>query len=290
MRQRGLIGLVWLTNPSDSFAATRPDRPRLAIQLQIWVMVRPGHSRNLEPSREGAQIYAGKFIRRRAGCSGIVPGSFDPGEAPIGSRRRSTAGPAEVASLNQALKTAAAAPAPAARPSAPGRPDPGKVYDIKIGDGPIRGSKSAKITVVEWADFQCPFCVRVNPTLEKVAKEYGDKVRFSFKHLPLSMHSKARAAHQAAEAAHRQGKFWEMHDRIFAKPKDLSEETYLRYANEIGLRHRSIQEAISRLRRSGRRSMPIWRRRVNWAYLEHRASSSTAGFYPVHSPMGPLRA
>ena len=144
-------------------------------------------------------------------------------------------GSAQVAGLNQALKTAAAAPAPAARPSAPGRPDPAKVYDIKIGDGPIRGSKSAKITVVEWADFQCPFCVRVNPTLEKVTQEYGDKVRFSFKHLPLSMHSKARAAHQAAEAAHRQGKFWEMHDRIFEKPKDLSEETYLRYANEIGL-------------------------------------------------------
>jgi protein-disulfide isomerase len=144
-------------------------------------------------------------------------------------------GTAEVAGLNQALKTAAAAPAPAARPSGPSRPDPGKVYDIKIGDGPVRGSESAKITIVEWADFQCPFCVRVTPTLEKVAAEYGDKVRFGFKHLPLSMHSKARAAHQAAEAAHRQGKFWEMHDRIFASPKDLSEETYLRYANEIGL-------------------------------------------------------
>ena len=144
-------------------------------------------------------------------------------------------GSAQVAGLNQALKTAAAAPAPAARPSAPGRPDPSKVYDIEVGDSPVRGSESAEITIVEWADFQCPFCVRVNPTLEKVAQEYGDKVRFSFKHLPLSMHSKARAAHQAAEAAHRQGKFWEMHDRIFASPKDLSEETYLRYANEIGL-------------------------------------------------------
>ena len=144
-------------------------------------------------------------------------------------------GSAQVAGLNQALKTAAAAPAPAARPSAPGRPDPSKVYDIEVGDSPVRGSESAEITIVEWADFQCPFCVRVNPTLERVTKEYGDKVRFSFKHLPLSMHSKARAAHQAAEAAHRQGKFWEMHDRIFAKPKDLSEETYLRYANEIGL-------------------------------------------------------
>ncbi len=144
-------------------------------------------------------------------------------------------GSAEIAGLNQALKTAAVAPAPAARPSAPGRPDPEKVYEIEIGDAPIRGAESAKVTVVEWADFQCPFCVRVNPTLEKIAEEYGDKVRFGFKHLPLSMHSKARAAHQASEAAHRQGKFWEMHDRIFANPKDLSEETYLRYANEMGL-------------------------------------------------------
>jgi protein-disulfide isomerase len=155
-------------------------------------------------------------------------------------------GSAEIAGLNQALKTAAAAPAarPSA-PSAPGRPDPNKVYDIKVGDSPIRGSESAKITVVEWADFQCPFCVRVNPTLEKITEEYGDKVRFSFKHLPLSMHSKARAAHQAAEAAHRQGKFWEMHDRIFAKPKDLSEETYLRYANEIGLNVDQYKSDIS---------------------------------------------
>ncbi|MBW2542409.1 MAG: thioredoxin domain-containing protein [Deltaproteobacteria bacterium] len=144
-------------------------------------------------------------------------------------------GSAELAGLNKSLKTVAAAPAPAARPSAPGRPDPGKVYEIELGDSPVRGSDSAKITIVEWADFQCPFCVRVTPTLEKIDEEYGDKVRFAFKHLPLSMHTKARAAHQAAEAAHRQGKFWEMHDRIFAKPKDLSEETYLRYANEIGL-------------------------------------------------------
>ena len=144
-------------------------------------------------------------------------------------------GSAEIAELNQALKAAAVAPAPAARPSAPARPDPEKIYEIEIGDSPIRGSESAKVTIVEWADFQCPFCVRVHPTLEKIAEEYGDKVRFGFKHLPLSMHTKARAAHQASEAAHRQGKFWEMHDRIFANPKDLSEETYLRYANEIGL-------------------------------------------------------
>jgi len=147
-------------------------------------------------------------------------------------------GSAQLAGLNESLKAAANAPAAAPRPSAPsapGRPDPQKVYDIKVGDSPVRGSEDAKITIVEWADFQCPFCVRVNPTLKKINDEYGDKVRFAFKHLPLSMHSKARAAHEASEAAHRQDKFWEMHDRIFAKPKDLSPETYLRYAGEIGL-------------------------------------------------------
>ena len=147
-------------------------------------------------------------------------------------------GSEQLAGLNESLKIAAAAPAAAPKPSAPsapGRPDPKKVYDIKVGNSPVRGGKDAKITIVEWADFQCPFCVRVNPTLEQITKEYGDKVRFSFKHLPLSMHRKARAAHSASEAAHRQGKFWEMHDRIFASPKDLSPETYLRYAREIGL-------------------------------------------------------
>jgi protein-disulfide isomerase len=144
-------------------------------------------------------------------------------------------GSAQLASLNESVKAAAAAPKAVARPSGPKRPDPEKVYDIEVGDAPIRGSKSAKVTIVEWADFQCPFCVRVNPTLEQIAKEYGDKVRFAFKHLPLSMHAKARAAHTASEAAHRQGKFWEMHDRIFAKPRDLSPETYLRYAKEMGL-------------------------------------------------------
>jgi protein-disulfide isomerase len=149
-------------------------------------------------------------------------------------------GSAQLADLNGSLKVAAAAAAAApaakaARPSGPKRPDPKEVYEIELGDSPIRGSESAKITIVEWADFQCPFCVRVNPTLAQIEKEYGDKVRFAFMHLPLSMHAKARGAHQAAEAAHRQGKFWEMHDRIFASAKDLSPETYLRYANEMGL-------------------------------------------------------
>ncbi|MEN8160476.1 MAG: DsbA family protein, partial [Myxococcota bacterium] len=70
---------------------------------------------------------------------------------------------------------------------------------------------------------------------EKVEEEYGEKVRVVFKHLPLSIHPKAPAAHAAAEAAHLQGKFWEMHDKIFADQRSMSPEKYVEYANELGM-------------------------------------------------------
>lgn len=129
----------------------------------------------------------------------------------------------------------AEAPAAAARPSRPNRPDADREYDVEVGDAPIKGSDDAIVTIVEWSDFQCPFCNRVTPTLEQIEKEYGDKVRIAFKHMPLSIHPQAMQAHAAAEAAHRQGKFWEMHDRIFANQRDLSEATLERHAREIGL-------------------------------------------------------
>ncbi|MBW2268647.1 MAG: thioredoxin domain-containing protein [Deltaproteobacteria bacterium] len=126
----------------------------------------------------------------------------------------------------------AAAPTPAGRP---GRPDPAKRYSVKIGDAPRRGAKNAKVSIVEFSDFQCPYCSRVRPTLDQIEKEYGAQVVIAFKHLPLSMHPKAPAAHAAAEAAHRQGKFWEMHDLIFANQREMSPAKYEEYAKQIGL-------------------------------------------------------
>jgi protein-disulfide isomerase len=147
-------------------------------------------------------------------------------------------GAAEVANLKGAIQTAAAAQ-PAAKPAAPTprsrRPDPNRVYDIQLGKAPIKGSAKAAITVVEYSDFQCPFCARVTPTLQQVQKEYGDQVRIAFKHLPLSIHPKAPAAHAAAEAAKNQGKFWEMHDKIFANQREMSEANYVVYATQLGL-------------------------------------------------------
>jgi protein-disulfide isomerase len=139
-------------------------------------------------------------------------------------------------------KVASARPAGGA--PAGGGPDPSKKYTVKTEGTPFKGNlKSAKIEIIEFSDFQCPFCGRVVPTLKQIQDTYGDKVKIGFKHLPLSIHPKAPEAHAAAEAAHRQGKFWEMHDWIFEKQSEIMgpqatkppKERYLEFAKEKGL-------------------------------------------------------
>ncbi|MFK7896057.1 MAG: DsbA family protein [Myxococcota bacterium] len=130
----------------------------------------------------------------------------------------------------------AAAAAPGAPPSnRPRRPDANREYEVAVDEAPVLGGKNAKVTIVEFSDFQCPFCNRVTPTLTQIQEEYGDDVRIAFKHMPLSIHAQAPAAHAASEAAHRQGKFWEMHDLIFANQRDLSAATFEKYAQQLGL-------------------------------------------------------
>jgi len=139
----------------------------------------------------------------------------------------------EVAALKDAMRAPAAAPAqPAVQP---GRPDPSRRYSVNTEGAPSRGNPEAKLAIVEFSDFQCPFCRRVGPTLEQIEREYGDQVRIVFKHLPLAMHAKAPAAHAASEAAHRQGKFWQMHDLIFSDQANMSPEKYVEYAKQLGL-------------------------------------------------------
>jgi len=140
---------------------------------------------------------------------------------------------AAVEKSGESLAAAARAPAPAA--ARPGRPDPSRRYTVNTDGAPALGPDSAPVTLVEFSDFQCPFCGRVGPTLKQIREEYGEKVRIVFKHLPLDMHRNAPGAHAAAEAAARQGKFWEMHDKIFANQRELNDEKYLEYAAEIGL-------------------------------------------------------
>jgi protein-disulfide isomerase len=114
-------------------------------------------------------------------------------------------------------------------------PDPARHYSIHTEGSPVEGNPSAKLAIVEFADFQCPFCARATGLVARIREEYGDRVRIVFKHLPLRIHPKAPAAHRAAEAAHRQGKFWEMYGLIFAHQGEMSEEKYLEYAASLGL-------------------------------------------------------
>ena len=139
---------------------------------------------------------------------------------------------------NGATKPAAA---PAARPTE----DDTKVYDVKVADNDhIKGNKNAVITIVEFSDFQCPFCSRVNPTLKQVEDTYGDKVRVVFKHNPLSFHQDAPLASEAALAAGAQGKFWEMHDMLFKNQRALKRENLEQYAQELGLNMDKFKAAL----------------------------------------------
>lgn len=127
----------------------------------------------------------------------------------------------------------------AAKPAEPkpqaGRPDPSATYKVPVGDAHTKGPETAKVTIIEWSDFQCPFCNRVNPTMDQLRKEYGDDLRIAFKHNPLPMHNRAMAAALAAESAGRQGKFWEMHDKLFANARELTDENFEAWAKELQL-------------------------------------------------------
>lgn len=106
---------------------------------------------------------------------------------------------------------------------------------IDIAHSPVKGSAEAPITIVEFSEFQCPFCLKVQPTLKRIEKEYGDKVNLVFKHLPLPFHQNARSAAQASIAAQKQGKFWEMHDLLFENQRNLKKEEYFKFAQQLGL-------------------------------------------------------
>lgn len=110
-----------------------------------------------------------------------------------------------------------------------------------IGDNEnTKGNKDAKVTLIEYSDFQCPACGSYYPILKKVNDDLSAQVRFAYRHFPLPQHKNAKLASAVAESAGKQGKFWEMHDLIFQNQSDWSEEKnavviFAKYANELGL-------------------------------------------------------
>lgn len=103
------------------------------------------------------------------------------------------------------------------------------------GQEPFYGNKDAKVVIHEFSDFQCPFCARGNEVVQQIKTEYGDKVKIVFRHFPLSFHPEANPASLATMCAHKQGKFWEMHDLMFAKQSELNTESYKTWAKDLAL-------------------------------------------------------
>ena len=100
---------------------------------------------------------------------------------------------------------------------------------------PARGALKAPVTIVEFSDFQCPYCVRAQPTLKRVRETYGEQVRFVFVDFPLDIHPQAKKAHEAAACANEQGKFWPMYDRLFTSEGKFQVADLKGYAGEAGL-------------------------------------------------------
>jgi len=140
---------------------------------------------------------------------------------------------AMLAKLSEIEKKAAAPvqAAPQGRPAV----DYNKVYKLPVAHSVPRGNKNAPATIVEFSDFQCPYCAQVGPTLAEVLKAYPKDVKLVFKHYPLPFHNYAMLAAKASEAAKEQGKFWEMHDLIFQNVGKVNEQLLKDFAQQLGL-------------------------------------------------------
>jgi protein-disulfide isomerase len=106
---------------------------------------------------------------------------------------------------------------------------------ISITGDPVRGPANARVTVVEFSDFQCPYCSKAVAETKALMRQFPNDVRMVFKQFPLEDHSQAEFGAEAALAAQAQGKFWEMHDMIYAGYPDISRATVLGYARKLGL-------------------------------------------------------
>ena len=107
--------------------------------------------------------------------------------------------------------------------------------EVKLDDAPIRGAPNAPITILEYADFQCPYCSASESTLQQLLVMYPGQIRIAFKNYPLDIHEDAMLAHHAALAAKQQGRFWEMHDRLFSNQRALKRADLIHTAQGLGL-------------------------------------------------------
>lgn len=109
----------------------------------------------------------------------------------------------------------------------------------------IRGNPEAVVTIVEFSDFQCPFCQRFHPTVQQILEDYPNEVRWVYKHFPLGFHEQAQPAAEASECAAEQGKFWEFADGLFENQSRLGEGLYKELAQNLGLNTNQFEKCLS---------------------------------------------
>ncbi len=184
-----------------------------------------------------------------------------------------------------------------------------KVHDIPIAGAPSRGPAEAPVTIVEFSDFQCPFCAHSLPVLRQLLESHPSEVQLVYKHFPLTSHVYARDAALAALAAQAQAKFWPMHDRLFANRSNLERKSLLRMAAEerLDMRRfrRDLESAAHALRvdadiRDGRaaglsgtptfyingrklqrNSLAAFRQAIEETLQQQRAQETLAGWCPL---------
>jgi len=131
------------------------------------------------------------------------------------------------------------------QPTAGPTPTVGPV-DVSVDDDPAKGPEDAPVTIIEFSDFQCPYCGGfATETLPQILQNYGDRVRFVFRDFPLiSMHANALKAAEASECADDQGKFWEYHDLLFKNQTALDVDSLKGYAASLGLDTAAFNECL----------------------------------------------
>jgi protein-disulfide isomerase len=150
--------------------------------------------------------------------------------------------------LSQENKAKNPAPAEAEKPKQQAPVDDKTVWKVPVGDSPADGPADALITIVEFSDFECPFCSKVEPTIEQLKKDYEGKIRVVWKHRPLPFHKRATPASiLSIEALNQKGikSFWEAHHLLFKNQKALSDDDLAKYAGELGLDVEKVKAAIA---------------------------------------------
>ncbi len=173
-----------------------------------------------------AAAVIGFFIGRLTGPQGGKPADFDATKPSGAAAAHAGGSPLKATAALDKAKPKAAKPAAGADDT---------IFKVPLGDSPARGPKDALVTAVVFTEFQCPYCARIAPSLERLLQKYPQDFRVVFKHNPLNFHQNARLAAEAALAAGSQGKFWEMHDLLFANQKALARTDLEGYASQLGL-------------------------------------------------------